>query len=327
MLVTAISGILMIGIAALVNSSSSQNESLKQKIRLEQDMYQLAFFLKHNLSLAVNLEFIEAGDMAQEDFNVAKSINGGEFTENTGKLISYNSEDFFDASASEASVDTIAYFFRDTLNSDNPLITDPATSPSGTDRFKRTGLFFQKPTPTTFGIIYLNLGEGDDTVVSPTPESLRFDGIISLKIIEPEFTIFDPRDPDLAIDTDTNINFRRLASVTFKITQRQYFSSSVAFKNHKWCPPASMSEPECSVNDQYKDIERVIRIVFRNNVIGFSSLQADSYDSAFLDGNEESRFPPPDSLIPRPRIVPRFKTAFESLYFLKGSYPISLLKR
>lgn len=301
LLAVVLVSVLLYGIGTLMNIAATQNESLTNRIQSEAAVNEISFYLKHVLSMGVNIEYIPGA-------NLNNTSGTGAF-ENIGWVRGdYDFASTFNPATATASVDTIGFFLRDNLQSD---YTGAVPAPAA--RYYPTGIYFQRPTARTYGILYIDLGQsqaGGTVTVSPTRDDLWFGSIVDFKAIEAEAIPFDVNNPD--IDQNTSAR-RRLSSVTFKVTVREYLPKGNDARAYTWCPPTSMTTPQCLTTSPYRDVERVIRIVFRNNIIGFSTAQMQ------LTGET------PTAL--RNIRRPMNRRPFDLVYFLKPSYPSGQLKR
>lgn len=307
MLITVgLSSILVYGIGSLMNVASSQSESLREKIRFESESYQLSFYLKHIVSMGLGVELVDGVDLNTQNSTIATA------NPNTGFIRTYDFANNYTI-GDAAEIDTIGYFLRETLTS-----AHVGAAPGAESRFRPTAIYFQKPTETTFGVIYIDLGTDQSagaTAMLPDMNDLRFEGIVDLKInlSEAEVSLFDITRPEA-----TNPVQQRISSLTFKITHREYFAAHNNLKTFKWCPSRFMDQPECATNEQYRDVEQVVRVVLRNNVLGLSKAQ--------ILQNDPLAYSLP-ALQAIPRNMPMERRPFEFVYFLKAAYPLGQLKR
>ncbi|WP_413289562.1 type II secretion system protein J [Bdellovibrio sp. HCB337] len=296
----ALISILLYGIGSLMTMASSQSESLSNRIQSEAEVNEMSFYLKHILSMGVNVEY--AGN------NNINGLSGTGGNSNTGWIRAYDFTTLFNPATTASSVDTIGFFLRDNLASD--YVGAP---PAVAARFFPTGVFFQRPTPRTYGILYFDLGRPQSAgtvAVSPSLDDLWFGSIVDLKVLEPEINRFDVNFPDTNPAAMTR---QRLSSITVKLTVREYLPRDNGPRDFRWCPPTAMTATECRTTTPYKDVERVVRIVFRNNVLGFSTAQM------YVSGET------PTAL--RAVRRPLYRRPYDLVYFLRASYPSGQLKR
>ncbi|WP_413292036.1 prepilin-type N-terminal cleavage/methylation domain-containing protein [Bdellovibrio sp. HCB185ZH] len=300
LLSVVLGSVLMYGVGALISMATNQNEAITNRIQSESELNEISFYLKHFASQGIN---VEDGS--------GKNLNGWSpsgTSQNTGFVrADYLASTGFNAATATASVDTIGFFLRDTL------ISTYTSVPSVGDRFLPTGIYFQKPTAKTYGILYIDLGRSQaagTVTISPTRDDLWFGSIVDFQATEKEVERFDMNSPD----QDPNVSQRfRLSSVTFKVTVREYLPQTNSKRDFTWCPPAAMTQAACMTTSPYKDVERVIRVVFRDNVLGFSSAQ--------MSVTAET----PNTL--RAQRRPLYRRPYDLIYFLKPSYPSGQLKR
>ncbi|WP_413559285.1 type II secretion system protein J [Bdellovibrio sp. HCB209] len=300
-----IGSVVMYGVGALISMASNQNEALTNKIQSESELNEISFYLKYIASMGINVE-----DGSQ--WNLTNWNASGAY-QNTGLIkTNYRASNGFNPSTATASIDTIGVFLRDNLPSNYTAV------PSVADRFLPTGIYFQRPTVKTFGILYIDLGrpQGSGTVsVSPSRDDLWFGSIVDFQVAEAELIPFDMIFPDRPITQITAPNDKyRIASLAFKITVREYMPQTNSKRDFTWCPPEiQRTSPLCTTSSPYKDVERVVRVSFRNNVLGFSSTQL----HVTTDQPTNQRF----------MRRPVYRRPFDLVYFLKPSYPAGQLKR
>ncbi len=300
LLSVVLGSVLMYGVGTLISMATNQNEAITNRIQSESELNEISFYLKHFASQGINVE-----DGSGRNLNNWNSTGS---SQNTGFVrADYLASAGFNPATATASIDTVGIFLRDSL------ISTYTSVPNVGDRFLPTGIYFQKPTVKTFGVLYIDLGRSQaaGTVsISPTRDDLWFGSIVDFQATEKEVERFDMNNPDQ--DPDKS-NRYRLASVTFKITVREYLPQNNSKRDYTWCPPAAMSQSACATTSPYKDVERVIRVVFRDNVLGFSSAQMN------LSGET------PVAL--RTQRRPLYRRPYDLIYFLKPSYPSGQLKR
>lgn len=291
----------MYGIGALITMASNQNEALTNRIQSESELNEISFYLKYFTSQAINVE-----DASGSNLNnwPATGVNA-----NKGYIrADYLASKYFVPSGYSVPIDTVAIFLRDTLSSSYTAV------PNVGDRFLPTGIYFQKPTAKTFGVLYIDLGQslaGGNVSISPSRDDLWFGSIVDFQVAEKAYEVFDQTIPD----DPEKWAIRRLSAVTFKITVREYLPQENSRRDYTWCPPAKMSElAECATTSPYKDVERIIRVVLRNNILGFSSTQMIQSTTA---SPVSQRF----------RRMPFYTRPYDLIYFLKPTYPVGQLKR
>ncbi|UYL10469.1 hypothetical protein B9G69_007750 [Bdellovibrio sp. SKB1291214] len=280
--------------------ASNQNEALSNRIQSESALNEISFYLKYFSSQGINVE-----DRIDENLN-STSLTG--IAANRGYVrTSYSALKDFSATASAAPIDTVAIFLRDTLSSQY------STVPSIGDRFLPTGIYFQRPTAKTFGVLYIDLGRSlaaGNVTTSPSLDDLWYGSIVDFQVAEPAYSNFEqnkPLEPTLWTTT------RRLSAVTFKITVREYLPQENSRRDYTWCPPSAMTLPECATTSPYKDVERIVRVTFRNNILGFSSTQmVKTTDQPVASRYQKKQF---------------YSRPYDLIYFLKPNYPVGQLKR
>jgi hypothetical protein len=289
LIATGIGLVSVLLISQLLVSIQSQFATLQDKIRKEVGVSEMLFYVHHYVGMALDLT-LAPGD-----------LNAAAFDGTYGAIREYSLAGWTPTTGS-GPIDVIAFFLRETLSSRNG---DRDSRPPAVDRFKPTGIFFQRPTVNRFGVLYLsvNLEAGED--IQPRAKDLRFEGLVDFVVRDVKF--------DTYTDASTPpVTRKMIHSIVFDATQRHYMPTT-APSAMVWCPPAFMTLPACATgNRAYRDVTKTFALKIRNNVIGQSLLQ-------------KVAGPPPAS--GAPNYQPRFRRTYENIYFLRPSYPLQALTR
>ncbi len=126
--------------------------------------------------------------------------------------------------------------------------------------FRPTGIYFQKPTPTTWGVLYIDQGLGG--ILSPDLGDLKFEGLVRVQINNMRTGNVDDYQAE---------DREPVSSFDIVLTFRKHFGLQ---KDNQliFCPRARMGvQAQCSNTVPSRDLVRTIRVVLRNNIIGVSS--------------------------------------------------------
>jgi prepilin-type N-terminal cleavage/methylation domain-containing protein len=213
--------------------------SVSERVAQEKESIEIAYTLKHYLSMAIELHKVPDGNSL-----------GNQFSSRNGKIRSYDLGPVWQAVSGPGAAEPLAVFFRETLRS-----TD-SNLPANGDRFLPTGIFFIRPTTDRFGVLAIDTGSADTPTISGRSVEFRFTHIVDLKI------------HDFVIDNTDGRN--NVSSFLITFTRRAYKPSGQAH-DFKWCPPSRMTLAACRTQSRYIDINRTLEVIVRNNVLGLSS--------------------------------------------------------
>ena len=119
---------------------------------------------------------------------------------------------------------------------------------------KGTGIFYQRPTPNTSGVLYLDLGFAGGAM-TPDYNDTYFGRIVEFGLSNFEFS-----GPAMNV----------LTAVQANITMRGFMGSHMNQWN--WCPRGDIvaASPGCAgpIVGNYRDYQRIFRVVIRNQIIG-----------------------------------------------------------
>lgn len=224
-LMVAAIGIVFMGIAALSQFIQRGDLVSRERMRVQENLLQLTYLLRSQIAQAVDLR-LAAGNFIPSNYNLTAP--------NTGQMVQYRRP-----AGNFGQVDTLGVFFRE------------AGAP-GTSDLRPTGMFFQRPTPTTTGVFYI-----DTLSASPAPD---FDDNFFDKMVE-----FEADNPQVGGTP------ARLRSMDFRIVMR--FFGDPDTTRWRWCPKADIDAGvfDCRPQVPYHDLEQVVRVSFRNNVINDTS--------------------------------------------------------
>jgi hypothetical protein len=159
-----------------------------------------------------------------------------------------------DADFGVTPVSTLAVFMRDRQISS---LTSPSTLASD---LKPTAVFFQAPTPTTFGVLYIAL----DQPLAPRRSQLAFDGLVRVQVL----SVSTFQQPGAAPVFDAPVT-----SFDMVLTFRR-FLGAVPPNKRMFCPaPSALAA--CPGIGAFHDVSRRFKITVRDNILELSSTAPD----------------------------------------------------
>jgi hypothetical protein len=212
--------------------------SVSERVAQEKESIEIAYTLKHYLSMAIDLKRVpDTGSL------------GNQFSNRSGKIAAYDLGAVWQTSSGPGTAEPLAVFFRETLRSNDPNL------PSNDDRFLPTGIFFIRPTTDRFGVLAIDTGSSTTPTISGRSVDFRFTHIVDLKI------------HGFVVDTEYG---EHASSFLITFTKRAYKPEGQPH-DFKWCPPSRMSLAACATESRYIDITKTVEVVVRNNVLGYST--------------------------------------------------------
>ena len=241
MLVVLISGMVSVMALGVLLNTSGSSSSYTQGIDAEIDELAATNALQSVFSQAVELKLHSP---ANGDLNGFVSGTG------EGRVRVFDSDTVFGAFPP---AHTLAVFWRDRTNSSLTGIS------SLTSALTPTGIYFQKPTPNTWGVLYINLGTGPS--LEPTRSDLIFEGLTRVRVFNistysPTGVASTPGRPVTAFDIE--LTFRR-------------FIGDVKNERKLFCPDSAIATvPACANVGAHRDVRKVFRVLARNNTLALS---------------------------------------------------------
>ena len=233
-----LTGIVLIIAAGVYLMSVQQNTYLKQSIDTEVDEMR-----------AVNLMSIVFGQALDLKFQGNVSLNAYSGVSD-GAMREFDSDSSF---GTPPTVQTLAVFWRDNRISQSgsgALASQPT----------KTAIYFQMPTPTTWGVLYLNMGNSG--ALTPTRSDQIFEGFTRLRILN----VTTANDLSLG-----QVIGNPVTSFDVELTYRHFFGEPDPVVGRNFCPGSLVGTlPQCPPITAFRDVVRTIKIAARNNVIGYS---------------------------------------------------------
>ena len=206
-----------------------------------------------NLNQAINLE---NGDPSGFTLTTASS----------GRIQAYDSslrpQSSTANAATAANIDTLAVFHKEGRRSQDPLEYSLNEA---------VGIYFQRPTPRTSGVLYISKSAVNSGAVTLAPfqDNAAFPNLRGTFF--PDLTRVEVG--NLRVIPGTN----RLSGLTITLHGRTFSYGQAG--EYRWCSANYMtSESSCNSGQMvpYKDIQRIINISFRNNTIFGGTLGSSS---------------------------------------------------
>lgn len=221
---TVLNGIVILAMGTVYfQVTQTQQNMLEEKKGLDTAL-RAGYYLQNLLTQAVGLSWAGPNNL-----NMASG---------TGQLRQY----YWDSNlVSAQDVHTLGIFWR-----------EAAGSAQTRSLFRATGLYFQPPTPTTSGVLFIDTGDkldaGGNPLLAPEESDISFDSFVSFRISQPSVRVGGS-----------------LAAVRIQYVIRTFRSSNAAMR---WCPAANMGIGPCVYDGVFKDHPVTLNILFRNNSLG-----------------------------------------------------------
>ena len=228
MVALGICSIVLVGIASLVSSFMASEHAIRDTVDLDEEAIRLQYYFTRPFRTAVNLQ------------RNAGSIDTYALPNSAAGVIAFKGQilDGFDSATlpnSNSITTALMVFARDK----GFLTTAPA---QGLSDFQPVGVYFQQPSATTFGILYVN--EGSTGGVLKPSKSGSFATNITRLVIN-----------DIVMDS-SNVFVK-----SFTVNVEMRYPSSVSEANLVWCPVAN----PCAGGAPAKDVKRSFTVVLNNN--------------------------------------------------------------
>lgn len=233
----AISGMVLISSMSLLISNSNQSAVLMQSLEAESEELRAQTLLQTTLGQAIQLRNWQNND-----------LNGYVNAAGFGQIREFDSD--LEWNTPPYGTHTLAIFLRDARMSTAGV--PPTTVAS---QIFRTGIFFQKPTPRTWGVMYFDQGSG--AAVAPTQDDANFGGLTRLRIFNINVFRAEPTTPLFGAPVtsfEVELVFRR-------------WVGDVPANQRLYCPAAFLNTAPCLATGSHKDISRSYKIIVRNNIL------------------------------------------------------------
>lgn len=289
----AISSLVVMLAYVMSQQSFSNYVSLKDKFEREEELMNIELTLKNFFSNAINIQYINA------------PINGQDFSSNVGLISEYNIDDWTASDSNK--IDAVSFFLRDAMNSGLDQISTTTLNANLDRRYLSSAIFFQRPTPTTYGVLYLHSSSNSAEVLKPSLADVRIGNVVDFQILNIGKVQFFNKTNELI---DNILDGKWMASaVTVKIVVRHYLPN-LNNQAKKWCPPQFINDADCVSNVSFKDIEKVFFFNLRNNILerGYTIKQITATGATTTN-------------------LPVYRRGADSIYFLKTNFPIGQIQR
>ncbi len=241
----ALNAVLVTVVASALLKARDMQKNLEMQTRDEQERWDAEKMLRSFFQQAIDLKF--AAILPPQGLN---NWTGGPTM--TGAIRTFDSDLEW---GTLPGTHALAVFWREDQRS--PEVGTPAALKSS---FRSTGVYFQKPTPLTWGVLYID--PGATGVLSPDLSDLKFEGLVRVQVNNIRTGNIDDY---IAEDREP------VTSFDIVLTFRKHFGLQ-GDNQLIFCPRARMGvQAECHNTVPSRDLVRTIRIVLRNNIIGVSS--------------------------------------------------------
>lgn len=227
LIAVAIQGIFVLLIATVLLQVARIQGEISEQAKLEETALKIGYAVRSILSQAVDVDWAGTSDLNS-------GCCGGR-----GRIRAYDAFSYSPIGAT-ASVDTLGVFWREAAGS--------GATVTGSE-FRSTALYYQKQTPDTSGVLYVNLGSPTPGPLEPTLDGLVFDGLVGFAIE----------------DAQPGIANQPVAAVRVRYVLRRFVEPNAP--NWKWCSPDFSGAAECATST-YRDSAQEFEVSFRNNVLG-----------------------------------------------------------
>lgn len=236
MIAATIGGILILIISAIAIIGFTQMNSLKDRLAAEENVTRLELLLRQTIGQAVDIT----------GTNITYASPYAVSTRNGGLRASFNWTDMTQGS----NWNVIGHFLRESGGSGLQTSDD-----GNMGNLMPTAIFYRRPTATTSGVLFFNLGRAI-TATNPNYPSM------SASYSEP----FIDRISLLQMEKNVNVSYNKVTSVRFRVSIRYHeFGSSARV----WCPVQNINAATagCVTTARYRDLQREFTILIRNNLL------------------------------------------------------------
>lgn len=167
LIAVALQGIVLVMMIQVFTQVARMQSDLTEQKKSEETSMSVGYFMRSIVGQAVDLGW--AGPV---------SLNSGCCIAGRGLIRQYDSYNV--APTTTADVDTIGVFWREWA----PSIDAP------TSQFVGTAIFYQRPTPTTSGVLYIDLGSRAGGAMAPSADDMIFDGLVGLSVTDAQVSAF-----------------------------------------------------------------------------------------------------------------------------------------
>ncbi|HVK60708.1 MAG TPA: type II secretion system protein [Bdellovibrionales bacterium] len=223
-----VGGLILI-VGTLLSTMNRQSEGLQEAMAFSEDLERLQLFFEKPFRTATDLQNRGGADLDGE----ALTASG------VGQIRSYDSTGL----TSDGGANLLAIFYRE--NS----VLNGATSLNSS--FTPTAVYFQRPTPTTYGMLYVMSGTpGGSASLVPSQSGVTYGKITHLKITLPS----DLRPKSISVE------------VALRYPTGSRIGGGTNVDNIVWCPQNQINDGTCTATDRnFKNIVRTFIVDLKNN--------------------------------------------------------------
>ena len=227
----------VMALSALV-SMSNQSSNLQHTMSSDIEEQRATSVVTAMLAQAIEIK--DAGNTTLNNF---VSPDG------TGRIRQYDSNAFW---GDPIQTQTLAVFWREAGNS---VDSSPAAVAS---QFLATGIFFQRPTQTTYGVLYINTG-ANPASLAPSRSDLMFEGLTRVRVMNITTYQDDPLAP---------IPLAPVTGFDLELTFRHFLGGQGdRLEDRTYCPDALAAASVCLSPRAHKDVTSIYHITVRNTVL------------------------------------------------------------
>jgi prepilin-type N-terminal cleavage/methylation domain-containing protein len=235
MISLVIFAVCMAGISQLMITMKREDMAFRAAYDFEEDLMRAQYLLKKSFRTATGLR--DRGGVALDTFNLVSTPIGAD-TKVDGRLY----EDFDSTTfAPDSTTRTVAVFMRE-----NASLTSGV--PNATSSLLPTGIYFQQPAPTTYGVIYVD--QGTQATLAPRIGEFAVGHVVSLVIGDVKYSNV----------AGSNVIKSFSATVTLRVPTSD---STVA---PTWCDTPHLATAGCATTSTTKDVARKMTITLNDNM-------------------------------------------------------------
>lgn len=224
-----IDGILALAVVTILVMNVQGMERTKGSLDLETQQSMSLLLLQETMGSAIEIDLDKTG-------TAFTSLTG-----NRGRIISFKSK--LEPTVQPAEI--IAAFLYET---GKPMIGNL------NGELSAAGIFMVNPTPTSAGVLKLvtSHSAAGTVVLSENGQNVdKFDKIVELEITPTGYVAPAALQP--------------ARSLQVRIVMRKFLSNEAI--DYRWCPQAQMDTAECKTSANFNDVERILQINFKNNLM------------------------------------------------------------
>lgn len=238
LMTTALVGILGLVVSSLMVQMTREAAGITDRMSFEEEFELLQSVIERPYRTAVD---VRLASTAAAPLVANRVLNDGA---SRGALTVYDSV----ARPNDGNADLIALFFRESSFMNAGVRLTSALTP--------TAIYFQRPTTTTYGMLYISNGaQGAAGSLQPSGAAVNFGRITEFRIQNPI--------PNTVNSYTKNFE----VSVTMRYPVGAASQDTGTLNNVNWCPAPDIADSTCvgANTRNYKDVNRVFKVELKNN--------------------------------------------------------------